>query len=187
MSEQKVPQMSGMKQVVWHPGTQVEIPISAERALIDNQITMSKNQKLRGDHTGTIDLERDQGRTEREVVSVTATQTILDTYGIDNRPYINVSFPIGLIGQTIKVPVDSEVLTMPLGDLKPNELDGNEWADGSSSSANDTDLIEPTPAFVADSAQPMYSDLPGKIGGPVMNDDNYLTFSGAGKEIPGDL
>ena len=187
MSEQQVPQISGMKQVVWHPGDQVAIPTDPDRALIDNEVILSKNQKLRICHKGSEDLNRDQGQTSREVVEVVATQEILDEYDIDNRPYTNLTYPNGLIGQTIKVPVDREVELMPVGDYKPNESDGWEWAGGSSSSARDTDLICPTDAFVDDNNQEIYNDLPGRIGGPVMNEDNYLTYSGAAGEIPGDL
>jgi len=118
---------------------------------------------------------------------VTATQDILDAYGIDNRPYITTEFPTGLIGQVINVPVDKDERILPFGDAKPNEGDGWNWEGGSSSSARDVDLICPTDVFETDNAQEVYSDLPGKIGGPVMNEDNYLTYSAAGKNIPGDL
>ena len=191
MPEQKVPKVSEMSQIVYHPGDQDAIPTDPDRALIDNEVKLSRNQKLRVCHTGSEDLEHDYeaaGRnTERTIVEVVATQEILDAYGIDNRPYTNDTYPNGLIGQVIKVPVDKDERILPFGDAKPNESDGWDWAGGSSSSARDEDLICPTDAFVTDNAQEIYTDLPGKMNGPVMNEDNYLTYSGANKNIPGDL
>ena len=47
------------------------------------------------------------------------------------------------------------------------------------------EMVDPDPLFADDHSQVIYTDLPGKMGGPVMNEDNYLTYPGAGREIPG--
>ena len=52
------PEMSGQKQVVVHEDG-VPSPIPVERALVDNQITLSKNQKLRLGHRELVEIEEE--------------------------------------------------------------------------------------------------------------------------------
>ena len=47
------------------------------------------------------------------------------------------------------------------------------------------EMVDPEQIFADDHDEIIYTDLPGKMGGPVMNEDNYLTYPGAGREIPG--
>jgi len=47
------------------------------------------------------------------------------------------------------------------------------------------EMVDPDPLFADDHTQVVYTDLPGKMGGPVMDDENYLTYPGAGSYIPG--
>lgn len=47
------------------------------------------------------------------------------------------------------------------------------------------ELVEPEEIFAIDHSRVIYVDLPGRIGGPVMTDCNYLTYPGANQDIPG--
>lgn len=172
-----IPRVSEMPQIVYHPGDQDEIPITAENAMVLNDVKLSQNQQLRICRRGVEEVDR-TFQSAREWQEVVVDADLAEELNLDS----------SYIGETISVSVDKEDRIIPFGDIKPNNLDGIEYGPGeSSSSTNDTDLICPTDAFVTDNAQEIYNDLPGKLGGPVMNEDNYLTYSGAGIEVPGDL
>jgi len=174
---QAIPEVSGMRQVVWHPGDQAELVIPANRAMEENKVQLSQNQKLRIAYKGSVE-KPSEFQSAREYQEVVVDADLADELGLDAT----------YIGKTIKVSVDKENFTQPIADDTPNEMIYDNSLAGSSSSANsDNEKIHPEKAFVDDKNQPVYIDLPGKTGGPVMNEDNYLTYSGAGKDIPGDL
>jgi len=46
-------------------------------------------------------------------------------------------------------------------------------------------LVSPDALFLNDHLQPFYYNLPGMMGGPDMDEYNYLTYPGANSDIPG--
>ena len=47
------------------------------------------------------------------------------------------------------------------------------------------EFIEPETIFETNHNQNVYTELPGRMGGPVMNENNYLTYPGANGYVPG--
>lgn len=141
-----VPQMSGMPQVILNEGDQAAQPIAAENAMTQNDVRLSKNDKLAMAYKGVKEIEQ-TWKTEPSYEEVDGTIQFVDK---DLRP-------------------DPAVAT---GD------DGLVFDNGSSSSANDGLVGPDCPAIAEDRKDAIILDMPGKIGGPGMTDENYLSLPG---------
>lgn len=157
-----LPEMSGQTQVIMNIEDQEAIPVLAADAMVDNDVRLTLNQKLRISHKGVVEVPRTYQSSE------TWEETTVTSYGV-------VTTGLAYVGPNTQ--------PIPFSDIRPDGLYIDEY--GSSSSVSERDLVEANAALEADNAVAIINDLPGRTGGVDMTAENYLTYSGAGRDIPG--
>lgn len=196
MSSQKVPQMSGMSQVVMQVPTEDELnavadtpmdngrsfsvgsEISANRALADNElIRLSKSQKLRMAHQGLVEIEQEWIAEDQYKEVVEGSSTVWKYVAAETRPQTKMAnTDDGIVitdpGTFTKSEgyVDSENI-IP---FESYQYDGN----ASSSSVNDGLVGPEYPAITSEYTQSIIIDMPGRTGGVDQDKDNYLSLPG---------
>ena len=151
-----IPEVRGMRQVIIQAENNSilpPIPIVTD-VRNNNDIRLSKNMKLRIAHKGITETPHSyQSGRISEVVVVTPDIIALYPDALDNT----------WLGRTISISIAPAIEPMPLA----------------SSTTGDTDLIEPAAVLAEDEQEVIVEirNLPGKVGGPVMDSDNYLTLS----------
>jgi hypothetical protein len=176
---QKIPQMSGMDQVIIQPETQAETPIPANRAMADNEIIrLSKNQKKQMAHRGFIEIEQ-EWKTEPTWEEVTVGSSTFWKYVA---PEARPTYPMADTDDGIVITdpgtfskVSGFVYSSP--DTEPFEsfpYDGN----ASSSSANDGLVGPDVPAMAAEKEMVLIKDMPGRTDGDPQSEQNSLSLPG---------
>ena len=150
---QPISEVSGMNQQIMAIVDQDTTPISAEDALELNDIRLSKNQKLRLEHKGFIEVENDYAdEDDRTDIDGNILDRSTWSYA-ENDAGVFVSYP----------PVADAIVKAESGMVVPDDIDP---------------ISEDFVSLPDDNAVGLVEDLPGRTGGVPMTDENYKTISG---------